>query len=400
MVGCKQPYDHNRSVPVWNGLGPLCRFRARYLRRHQVLPTKAGTREWNSAHWNNGHARLVQYDGDPYDPTGWTDNHSSSSGDSLYINGSGMLMIKGSGPRFHLNSTEEYSGSDPTPFVAPQFFLNTEATGYYRRLTTGGSAYDGMEIQVRTDPLAHGSEGGNVCNATGLASRFRDDGKWDWEKELKHPASTVYSTKYNSDAPLFGKGAMPLNRWVGMKYIVYNIDNNTHVRLETYIDTISDVTSAAPANGGHWELVGSMVDSGSNWPGSDISGCPDLTQNMAITVGHGTMLIRTDGEACNWKFFSVREIDANYASRTLQRQGRKGPMALQVSMGDHGRVLLLNNPPVKMLSVKIFDPRGRVVREAVLSPGARELSMEGAGAGVRIVKVYAEGILPQIMIVQ
>ena len=44
--------------------------------------TKPGTREWNSAHWNNGHARLVQYAGDPYDPTGWTDNHSSSSGDS------------------------------------------------------------------------------------------------------------------------------------------------------------------------------------------------------------------------------------------------------------------------------------------------------------------------------
>ena len=44
--------------------------------------TKPGTREWNSAHWNNGQARLVQYAGDLYDPTGWTDNHSSSSGSS------------------------------------------------------------------------------------------------------------------------------------------------------------------------------------------------------------------------------------------------------------------------------------------------------------------------------
>ena len=141
----------------------------------------------------------------------------------------------------------------------------------------------------------------------GLPLVFCDDGKWDWEKELKHPASTVYSTKYNYDAPLFGEGAIPLNRWVGMKYIVYNIDNNTHVKLETYIDTVSDVTNGAPANGGHWELVGSTVDSGSNRPGADISGCPDLTQDMAVTVGHGTILLRTDGEACTWKFFGPRD---------------------------------------------------------------------------------------------
>jgi len=365
----------------------------------RFFTTKAGTREWNSAHWNNGHARRVQYAGDPYDPTGWTDNHSSSSGDSLYINGSGILMINGSGPRFHINSIEEYSGIDPTPLVAPQFFLNTETTGYYRRLTTGGSAYDGMEIQVRTDPLAHGSDGGNVCNATGLASRFRDDGKWDWEKELKHPASTVYSTKYNYDAPLFGEGAIPLNRWVGMKYIVYNIDNNTHVKLETYIDTVSDVTNGAPANGGHWELVGSTVDSGSNWPGADISGCPDLTQDMAVTVGHGTILLRTDGEACTWKFFSVREIDPSSAALTFPRRQRTNPNAMRLSITDRNRVLLLGNPASHALSVKIFDPRGSVTREAVLAAGARELSLEGIGAGVRIVKVYSEETMQQIIII-
>ena len=66
----------------------------------EFYAAKAAALQWNSAHWNNGHARLVQYAGDPYDPTGWTDNHSSSSGDSLYINGNGVLMMNGSGPRF------------------------------------------------------------------------------------------------------------------------------------------------------------------------------------------------------------------------------------------------------------------------------------------------------------
>lgn len=111
----------------------------------RMHPTKAGTREWNSAHWANGMARRVQYDGD----------------------------------------------AGPTRKVQPQSFVNVEATGYYRRLTTGGAAYAGAELQVRTGPLAHGSSGGNLCDATGYAARFRNDGTWDFEKELKHPGSGV-----------------------------------------------------------------------------------------------------------------------------------------------------------------------------------------------------------------
>jgi len=359
----------------------------------EFYATRAGTLQWNSAHWNNGHARLVQYEGDPYDPTGWTDNHSSSSGDSLFINGNGLLLTKGSGPRFHINSTELYSGNNPTPRVAPQSFLNTEATGYYRRLTTGGAAWDGMEMQVRTGPLSHASAGGNVCDATGLASRFRDDGKWDWEKELKHPSSTVFSTKYNFDTPLFGQGTIPLNRWIGMKFIVFNVDNNTRVKLETYIDSVSDVTNGPPQQGGHWELVGSMIDSGSNWPGGDISGCPDLSQAMAVTVGHGTMLLRTDGEACTWKMVSFREIDPNMPTEAKPILGRKDPNTIQWSLCNGGRILRLDRPSLLALSVKICDLQGRIVRTAEIPAGAREVVPGSVGSGVRIVTVSSEAAM-------
>ena len=361
----------------------------------RIYATKAGTLEWNSAHWNNGHARLVQYAGDPYDPTGWTDNHSSGSGDSLFINGNGVLMINGAGPRFHINSTELYSGNDPTPLVAPQFFLNTEATGYYRRITTGGAGYDGMEIQVRTGPLAHASAGGNVCDATGLASRFRDDGKWDWEKELKHPSSTVYSTKYNFDAPLFGEGTIPLKRWIGMKFIVFNIDNDAHVKLETYIDSVSDVTSGPPANGGHWEFVGSMIDSGSNWPGGDISGCPDLSQAMAVTVGHGTMLLRTDGEACTWKMVSFREIDPNSPTEAKFSRPGKDPNTFHMSICNGGRVLRLDHTSIRALSIRIYDIEGRIARATEIPAGAKEVFLGSIGAGVRIATVSSEAALQQ-----
>ncbi len=291
----------------------------------QLHPSQSGFREWNSAHWSNGVARLIAYSGDAYDPTGWTDNHSSSSGDSLFVNGKGVLLIKGGGPRFHINSTELYAGSNPTPKVAPQAFVNVEATGYCRRLTTGGSNWDGIEIQARTGPLAHASAGGNDCDATGYAARFRDDGTWDWEKELKHPDSKVYSTRAGFDAPLFGGKTIPLNRWIGMKFLAYNVDGGIHVRLETYIDSVSDVSATAPADGGHWELVGAMTDDGTNFPSGDISGCPDLAANMAVTKGNGTLLLRTDNEACEWKMVSVREIDAASTAFLLDpRDVRRG----------------------------------------------------------------------------
>lgn len=275
----------------------------------QFHPTRSGSREWTSAHWGNGTARLIGYSGDPYDPTGWSDNHSSGGGDSLYVDGKGSLLIKGGGPRFHINSTGLYSGAPPSPKVPPQAFVDIEATGYARRLSAGGSAWDGMEIQVRTGPLAHASAGGDVCDATGYAARFRDDGNWDWEKELKHPDSKVYSTRAGFSAPLFPGKALPIGKWIGMKFLAYNVDGGAHVRLETYVDTVSDVSGGPPAGGGHWEPVGAMVDDGADFPGGDVSGCPGLSPSMAITEGHGTILLRTDNEACEWKWLSVREID-------------------------------------------------------------------------------------------
>jgi hypothetical protein len=283
----------------------------------QMVPSLPGAREWNSAHWSNGVARRIQYSGDAFDPTGWTDNHSTGGNDSLFVDGKGHLLLSGNGPRFHINSTGLYAGVPPTPKVPVQSFLNLEATGYFRRLTTGGPAYAGMEIQARTGPLGHGSPGGDDCDATGLASRFRVDGKWDWEKELKHPDSKVYSTKAGSSAPLFASGAFPLNRWIGMKFIVVNMPNGRDVKLETYIDSTSDVSETGPMNGGNWERVGSVIDDGTNFPGGDISGCPDLVSDMAISQGNGTLLFRTDKESGQWKMVSVREIEPSAVSATL-----------------------------------------------------------------------------------
>lgn len=272
----------------------------------QFYPSAASTREWTSAHWNNGVDRTVKYASDSYDPTDWTEDHSGST-NGFHIDGNGVMSMSGGSPRFHINSLR-------TTKVSAQFYLNIEFTAYYRRVGTTGADYGGMIVGARSGPLGHASSGGNDCDATTYYSRFRNDGKWDFEKELKHPTSDYWSgSGFHTQDPLWkGNKVLPENRWIGMKYIIYNIENNTKVKLEVYIDSVSN---GNPVNGGHWEKVGEVTDAGS-WPAapSAISGCSYTDQMMIILQGHGTLLLRTDGDQADYKMVSIREIDTSVPS--------------------------------------------------------------------------------------
>ncbi|WP_028978373.1 hypothetical protein [Sporocytophaga myxococcoides] len=265
----------------------------------QIYPTKAGTVEWNSVHWNNGIPRTIKYAVDSYDPTGWTEDHSGST-NGFKIDGNGIMNMSGGSPRFHVNSLVNKK-------VPAQQFLNTEFTAYYRRIGNTGPAYGGMVVGARSGPLGHASQGGNDCDATTYYARFRHDGKWDFEKELKHPTSDYWSgSGFHKQDPLWKGLAMPENKWIGMKYVVYNIENNSKVKLELYIDTLSD---GNPVNGGIWEKVGELTDEG-NWPAApfNITGCIYSDPKTLILEGHGTFLLRTDGDQAEYKMVSIREI--------------------------------------------------------------------------------------------
>ncbi len=263
----------------------------------QLYPSKAETGTWNSEHWNNGNERMVRYASDPDDPTDWTEDHSGGT-DGFRIDGKGTMTMSGSGPRFHINSLRDGK-------VSSQFFRDVEFTAYYQRRGQNGKNWGGMVVGIRSGPLGHASAGGDNCDATTYYARFRNDGKWDFEKELKHPGSTYWSgSGYNRQDPLWGGGTLPLNRWVGMKYVVYNVNSNSAVRLELYIDSVSN---GNPLNGGHWEMVGTVTDSG-NWPSGEVSGC-DYEADAIILEGNGTLLMRTDGDTAVYTMVSVREID-------------------------------------------------------------------------------------------
>lgn len=291
----------------------------------KFYPTKEGSVEWNSAHWNNGHARGIDWDGDPDDALEWTDNRSAGDASPFFkIDGNGVMQMMSSGPRFHINSQTEWAAKK-------QFYRDVEFTAYYRRgeASANGPDYGGMVMGVRSGALGHASSGGNNCDANTYYARFRHDGKWDFEKEWKHPGSYYQSEGVvGKQTPLWGGAKLPTDRWIGMKFIVYNSaypdnggpdESRTSVRLELYIDSTSNGEPASAK----WEKVGEALDEGKDWSGASggaatIDGCKDyngLEDAFApILKGGGIALMRTDGSTNNvvqgeYKYVSIREID-------------------------------------------------------------------------------------------
>jgi hypothetical protein len=242
------------------------------------------------------------------------------------IDGQGLMRMTGNSPRFHVNSLGGEKGLS-------QNFINVEFTAYYRRLGSDGPAYGGMVVGLRSGVLGHASTGGNDCDATTYYARFRHDGKWDFEKELKHPTSDYWSgTGFHKQDPLWGGKSLPENCWIGMKFIARNIEpiadsaitESPSVRLELYIDSTSEGEGNTEITGGHWKKVGEVVDEG-NWPAAPglIEGCLYSDPKTIISKGNGTVLWRTDGDEAEYKWVSIREIDPKLDPTTLRPRSPK-----------------------------------------------------------------------------
>jgi hypothetical protein len=316
----------------------------------QLYPSKSETLEWHSAHWNNGIVRHFSYDTDPYDPTGWTDDHSAGS-EGFDVDGQGVLRMGGEGPRFHINSLCNDKGQT-------QFFRDVEFTAYFKHTGPSGANWGGMVLGARSGPTAHGS-GGDLCDATTYYTRFRNDGSWDFEKEIKHP--TCYPSWWSQ--ALWGGNPLPLDRWIGIKYLVYNIENNTRVKLEAYIDTLSN---GNPVNGGEWEKVGETVDSG-GWTAGSFTGC-DYETDAIILEGHGSLLMRTDNDTAYYKMVSIREIETDTPNVVISKDNHVTHFPDAKLTVRQGRVFFSKNGmSCNHVMVRLYNILGQPVGPAIRS---------------------------------
>jgi len=248
----------------------------------KLYPSAASGAEWTSEHWD-GETYSIAFGRDPNDPSGL----SGMRGTGTLDVDDGVLTMGGSQPRIYVYPED---GS---------VWRDLEITAYYQRVTDSDTAYAGLVIGARSGPDGHSDA--TACDAHTYYARIRNDGAFDFEKELEHPASATQS-RVNPTTAWPPDGDVPRSTWIGFKYVIYNVGQT--VKLEAYRDMTNGV------NGGDWQLVNETVDDG-GW--SVESTCsehsPSGGESDLIQLEGGTAFIRnTDVTEALYRWITVREI--------------------------------------------------------------------------------------------
>ncbi len=213
-------------------------------------------REWFSK-WK-GKSR--QFTGvDPGDP--WFD---ADHGDARYeVDGKGSLLASGPTVRMYVHD----------PLKRLEWSENLEITVYCRRINeTKLVSYSGLQIFARTDHGTTGNENKNLCDDRGYAAKVTIDGRWEFEKEIRHGDSN--GTAIAGTVRPWRE--LPVGQKVGVKFILRNIASNLQVKLEVYRDLTDGL------NGGTWEKMTEFVDTGSNFGVGKRSPAPNVKPELAL----------------------------------------------------------------------------------------------------------------------
>jgi hypothetical protein len=257
-------------------------------------PTLSGGREWFSS-WDNGSPRTVC--------SGQEDAEDSEfklrgKNGTLKIDGNGVAELIDGSPRMYI-----YDLSKPK-------WNNVEVTFYGMRIKEiGCPSSQGFTAGVRSE---HQDYKTDSYSARTYYGRLLYDGRINFQKELYHDqcdkkivTSNQPSEKSRFDWSKLGgsKNYLPCNVWIGYKFIVQNIENNSKVKLRLFIDQTTG------KDGGHWESPIEYIDEGS-WPIKD-----DLNPqpNSPILLDPGTSIFVRNDAILSAKYmkFSIREIIAD-----------------------------------------------------------------------------------------
>ncbi len=211
-------------------------------------------------------------------------------GDGFYsISGDGFLDWNGNTPRVYVRG----SPLEKSKLVdSVHKWGNVEITIYFQNIDTGlDISYAGFEIVGHTNHYPDSDD----CTTPGYGAKFNWDGRAQFEKECSHQKNTnkQVATVYPFN------GRMPLNVWIGMKFIIHSNSDNT-VTLKLYLDITDGL------NGGTWELVTTFTDY-NGWS-SDCPACSTRLTGKVLGPNY-SIYLRSDGFPIQiMKKFSIREI--------------------------------------------------------------------------------------------
>jgi hypothetical protein len=137
------------------------------------------------------------------------------------------------------------------------------------------------------------------CEGTSLKGILHINGLAAWQKEIWHTGGyTETRSAIDATGPI-------LDKWIGWKVVMYNINNNTAVKMESYIDENAN---------NNWRKVNELVDSGmwyADYPDSIFySADCNRPKDYVITNSGPIVTFRSDNIIWQFKELSVREIDA------------------------------------------------------------------------------------------
>jgi hypothetical protein len=141
------------------------------------------------------------------------------------------------------------------------------------------------------------------CDGTALIGGIHDDGTVGWKKEI------WFTGGYTTELDTTKATNSILGRWIGWKVVMYNIINDSAVKMESYLDD---------KNNNHWVKVTDIIDDGGWYADSSDSvfygancGKP---KDYIITNSGPIVTFRSDNLIWNFKNLSVREIQAPIAN--------------------------------------------------------------------------------------
>jgi hypothetical protein len=194
---------------------------------------------------------------------------------------------------WHIVSPMVRMNIDTPPGAEP--WKNVEITGY-AKVVSNSSHNNNTDLDWSA---RGGRQNGSIpCEGTALHGGLHIDGSVGWKKEIWQVGGYTAErakAKVLTD-PILG-------RWIGWKVVMYNINNDTAVKMESYIDN---------KNTNYWVKVTDLIDDGGWYANSPdnvfYSANCGRSKDYIVTNSGPIVTFRSDNMIWDFKDLSVREI--------------------------------------------------------------------------------------------